>query len=71
MILVGKSFQNADRELNGMIRCATYGKANRALDIVDLNPSPDFEPFHCSLFNARLGRRYASLAEYPCACGTE
>lgn len=27
--LVGKSFQNSDSELNGMIRYATYGKKNR------------------------------------------
>lgn len=64
IILVGKSFQNSDHDLNGMIRYATYGNTNRVLDIVDPNPAPEFEPFHCSLFNAGLGHRYASLAEY-------
>nr|WP_321475261.1 hypothetical protein [uncultured Paludibaculum sp.] len=71
IILVGKSFQNADRELNGMIRYATYGKANRVLDIVDPNRNPDFESFHRSLFNADSGRRYTSFEEYSCLCGTE
>jgi hypothetical protein len=62
--LVGKSFQNSDHELNGMIRYATYGKPARALHIIDPNQSADFVPFHCALFNAHLGRRYASLEEY-------
>jgi hypothetical protein len=63
--LVGKNFSNADHELNGMIRYATYGNTERALDIVDPNSSSEFESFHCSLFNARLGHRYGSLADYP------
>jgi hypothetical protein len=63
--LVGKNFSNADYELNGLIRYATYGSADRVLDIVDPNPSIEFESFHCSLFNARLGHSYRSLADYP------
>src|SRR5215469_10635439 len=50
IFLVGKSFQNSDHELNGMIRWATYGKKCRTLHIVDPNPDAEFEHFHCSLF---------------------
>ena len=63
IVLVGKNFQNADHELNGMIRWTTYGSANRVLHIVDPNPDANFEVFHCSLFNARLGSRYAFFAK--------
>jgi len=62
--IVGKNFQNSDQELNGMIRYATYGERDRTLHIIDPSPGPEFEPFHCSLFNARLGRRYTSFEEY-------
>jgi hypothetical protein len=63
--LVGKNFFNSDYELNGMIRYATYGNADRVFDIVDTNSSIQFESFHCALFNARLGHSYRSLADYP------
>ena len=64
IFLVGKSFQNSDHELNGMIRWATYGDIKKVLHIVDPSKDSAFESFHCSLFNARLGRRYASFDEY-------
>lgn len=67
--LAGKSFENSDHELNGMIRDATYGNRDRTLHIVDPSKDPELEPFHCSLFNAHLGQRYASLEEYAQACG--
>jgi hypothetical protein len=67
--LVGKSFRNSDLELNGMIRWATYGKRGRTLHIVDPNPDPEFEPFHCSLFNAELGRRHQGFEEYAQGLG--
>ena len=63
--LVGKNFSNADYELNGMIRYATYSCGDKELVIVDPNPSIEFESFHCSLFNARLGQHYRCLADYP------
>lgn len=62
--IVGKSFQNSDHELNGMIRYATYGERDRTLHIIDSSENPEFESFHCSLFNAHLGRRYMSFEEY-------
>jgi hypothetical protein len=58
--LVGKNFKNSDRELNGVIRWATYGK-ERALHIID--PCIDVD-FHRSLFNAKVGSRYQTLEEY-------
>ena len=64
IFLVGKSFQNSDHELNGMIRWATYGKKCRTLHIVDPNPDAEFEHFHCSLFNADIGHRYKCFEEY-------
>jgi len=64
IFLVGKSFQNSDHELNGMIRWATFGDTRKVLHIVDPSKDSEFESFHCALFNARLGRRYASFEEY-------
>jgi hypothetical protein len=64
IVLVGKTFQNSDSELNGMIRYASHGKAGRVLHIVDPNTDPEFERYHCSLFSARLGDRYWSFREY-------
>ena len=62
--LVGKNFQNADREMNGIIRYATFNNRRRTIHIIDRNPSADFDTFHCALFNAELGQRYGSFEQY-------
>jgi len=61
--LVGKNFMNTDRELNGLVRWATSDR-ERVLNVID--PHLDIA-FHLRLFNARLGRRYATLEEYASA----
>jgi hypothetical protein len=58
--IVGKNFDNADRELNGLIRFATFGEQH-TLHIID--PKIDSR-FHATLFNARLGRMFQTLEEY-------
>jgi hypothetical protein len=58
--LIGKNFENSDRELNGMVKWATWGR-ERVLHIID--PNIDAK-FHCSLFNSKLGKRYQTFAEY-------
>jgi hypothetical protein len=63
--LVGKRFDNADRDLNAMIRFATSGCTERILHILDPNSSnTDFVSFHCSLFHADSAKHYASLAAF-------
>lgn len=58
--IVGKNFDNSDRELNAFIRYATSDR-ERTLHIIDPNINVEF---HLTLFNARLGRRYSTLQEY-------
>jgi len=63
--LVGKRFDNADRDLNAMIRFATSEGTQRTLHIVDPNSADaDFVRFHCSMFHAEPGERYTSLEAF-------
>jgi len=63
--LVGKTFDNADRDLNAMIRFATSEGTGRILHIIDPKSSDaDFARFHCSLFHADPAEHYAALEAF-------
>jgi hypothetical protein len=64
IVLVGKNFLNADKELAGLIRYACKEKV-KTLVLVDPNSEDtNWKAYHESLFNARCINNWASLKEF-------
>ena len=64
VILVGKTFQNADAELNALIS-GSCGARQRDLYLIDLNSdNREFCEFHAKLFNAAIAGTRRTLIEH-------
>jgi hypothetical protein len=62
--LIGKNFNNADRELNDLISEAAIAK-KKLLHIIDLKAMDgEFADFHSKLFNATLGQSWKTLKDF-------
>jgi hypothetical protein len=64
IVLVGKNFNNADSDLNQLIKKWTSSN-KKTIDLID--PSLDqkkFVDFHCSLFNAKFNRGWRSFEDF-------
>ena len=63
IILVGKTFDNADKELNRLIEKWSSPK-RKTIKIINLSLDDTFIKYHCKLFNAKYEIGWKSLKEF-------